>query len=54
MGYLFVMELYERHGLLEAYRIASSYLNMQKDTTDPEEKSFCKEIELALWMLDQI
>ena len=54
MGYLFVMELYERHGLLEAYRIASEYLDMQKNTTNPEEKSFCDEIKLALWKLDQI
>ena len=50
----FVDDLVKDFGLLDGYRKATDYLAIQKDAEDPEEKSFCKEIETALWKLDQI
>ena len=53
-GKVFVNDLVKEYGLLDGYRIAKDYMEMQKNTEDPEEKEFCKQIEVALWKLDQI
>ena len=53
-GHQFVVDLKENYGLLEAYRMAKQYLEMQKDREDDEEKRFCSEIENALHELELI
>lgn len=53
-GFEFVRDLHQKYGLLEASRIATDYLLMQKNVADETENEFCKEIALALHKLDQI
>ena len=53
-GKQFVEELVTRYGLLEGYRMAVDYLEMQKDVLDKKEIEFCNQIKIALWKLDQI
>lgn len=53
-GFEFVRDLHQKYGLLEASRMATDYLLMQKDVADEKENEFCKEVSLALHKLDQI
>ena len=49
----FMDELLNKYGMLEAYRIAANYLEIQKNTTDAEEKQFCEELKKAMNKIDQ-
>lgn len=53
-GAEWVEQLNKEHGLLEAYRIAKEYVEMQRDTKDPEEIEFCNGVRFGLWKLDMI
>lgn len=52
-GNVFMDELLNKYGMLEAYRIATDYLKIQKNTTDTEEKQFCEELKNAMNKVDQ-
>ena len=50
----FVRKLHRDHGLLEAYRIASAYLEIPDREMSEAEAKFRKEVRQAILELDQI
>lgn len=53
-GEEFVHNLHKDYGLLEAYRIASVYLETPNREVSETETKFREEVRLAMWELDQI
>lgn len=53
-GYEFVKDFHDKYGLIEGYNLAIEYLELQKNTTDKEERKFCEEVRIAIEKLDRI